>query len=91
MLFQLLEILNRSDRLHTPPQLAEALHTTPQMVQQLTEHLARQGYLVEAPQCSDGCADCALRAMCSAEGHKAKLWTVTEKGLRALHRSGGAP
>jgi predicted ArsR family transcriptional regulator len=90
MLQALLREIARAQRLQTPQDLARALDTSPEMVRTMAEQLERQGYLQEAAQCAEGCAECALGALCNvsepAEGNGARLWSLTEKGRRAVKR-----
>ncbi|MFP4344218.1 MAG: FeoC-like transcriptional regulator [Anaerolineales bacterium] len=88
MLQALLREIARGQRLQTPQDLAQALNTTPEMVRTMAEQLKRQGYLQEAAQCAAGCAECALGALCNVEspGSGARLWSLTEKGRRAVNR-----
>jgi hypothetical protein len=67
----------------THEELAEALDVPLPMVAQMTEQLAREGYLVAVGACDEGCNSCALKSMCGPQ-QTLHLWTLTEKGRAAL-------
>ncbi len=80
MLHRLLRQIAEGTHLQTTTALADTLDTTPELVIQMTEQLARQGYLRENIQCADGCKSCSLKVACGAKNSGARLWAVTEKG-----------
>ncbi len=84
MLHRLLRQIAEGTHLQTTTALADTLDTTPELVNQMTEQLARQGYLSENMQCADGCESCSLKSLCGAKNNGARLWTVTEKGRQAI-------
>lgn len=88
MLHRLLRQIAQGTHLQTTAALASTLGTTLELVIQMTEQLARQGYLRENIQCADGCESCSLKAACGAKNNGARLWSVTEKGQRAIGREG---
>lgn len=67
--------------------LADILGVSEPLIQQMLTQLVRQGYLEEDALCSDGCAGCAARAACGTERHL-RMWTLTQKGERAIGRTG---
>ncbi len=85
MLMELLKELSRSSHLQSVEELARALGTTPELVRAMRDQLVHQGYLQEDAQCLTGCAECPLSVTCPAEGGGTRLWSLTEKGRRALH------
>jgi len=87
MLWKILHELATGRSTQSPEVLARTLGITPALVQQMTEELARHGYLSAAEQCSPGCDSCALQSACSATTPAARLWVVTPKGRRALCRA----
>lgn len=68
-------------------ELARALETPEALITPMLEQLTRQGYLTEAEQCTTGCDGCPLHSACgpaSGGARSSRLWTVTEKGRRAV-------
>jgi hypothetical protein len=68
-------------------ELAGRLGVAPALMQSMLDTLARQGYLkpvVITPAAA--CAHCPMRGGCLS-GAKARLWTLSEKGKRALEKS----
>jgi len=84
MLHRLLRQIAEGTHLQTTAALADTLGTTPELMHQMTEHLARQGYLSENIQCAEGCEGCSLKSLCGAKNSGARLWAVTEKGRQAI-------
>ncbi len=84
MLKQLLRELGESNRMQTPEELARTLGVTPPLVEDMIQRLARQGYLTESAQCSDGCTSCPLKSGCSARQQSVRFWTLTPKARRLL-------
>lgn len=72
-----------SGRAHTMNELASALGVDEALLEQMLCNLERAGYMqMQQAACGssgeacDSCAGCALR-------HHGRIWTLTEKGLRA--------
>ena len=86
MLHRLLRQIAQGAHLQTTAALASTLGATPELVIQMTEQLARQGYLSASTQCTDGCESCSLKALCGTKNSGVRLWSVTEKGRRAIGR-----
>lgn len=68
----------------SPVTLAERLHTTPQMVEAMLGTLEQMGYLraVNA-ECHDGsCGGCPVAGYCSTNNPKfPKIWVLDKKSL----------
>jgi hypothetical protein len=54
----------------------------------MLENLARLGYIRSVEGCSGACHGCA-GGRCSVPG-QGKIWSLTERGLRAAKEQGGA-
>jgi predicted ArsR family transcriptional regulator len=70
-------------------ELARRLGVTPALMQGMLDTLAREGYLKRVvADTSAACAQCPLHRECLSGG-KARLWSLSEKGTRALAREKG--
>ena len=81
MLRELLQLIAEGGT-RTRTELARELGVSEGLVEQMLEDLARMGYLkpVEG-DCASQCTDCPLARTC-AVGTPARIWALTEKGLR---------
>ena len=87
MLQQILALMAEAE-VARQDELAERLGVTDALVSEMMAQLERQGYLTEAELCGAdaGCQGCALAQGCGAQ-RVLRLWTLTEKGMRAVgHR-----
>jgi len=82
MLQQLLVLIAEGE-VRTQRGLAEALGVSEALVLQMIDQLTSQGYLAMADSCGSGCEGCGLAAACGAQ-HHLRLWTLAEKGRRAI-------
>lgn len=64
-------------------QLAKTLDVPEPLLAQMVAQLAAQGYLMEGAVCVEGCEGCALHMRCGSD-RTMRVWTLTEKGLRAI-------
>ena len=83
MLHQILNVIAEGDA-RTREDIAEALGAPEPLVIQMVDHLVKENYLTEAGQCATGCEGCSLSQACGT-GRSLKIWTLTEKGLRAVN------
>ncbi len=90
MLWKILHELATGQGAQSLEALARALDITPALAQQMTQELARLGYLSEAVSCAFGCDGCALQSACGPASAGSRLWSVTPKGYRALARRDGS-
>jgi hypothetical protein len=82
MLKQLLKRVARGG-IRSISTLAREMDMSEPMLLQMTEDLARLGYLKPVSDgCNQGCTVCPVAGGCSLRG-PAGLWTLTEKGRRA--------
>jgi Mn-dependent DtxR family transcriptional regulator len=83
MLQQILRLMAH-DGVARQDELATRLGVSGVLLSEMLAQLARQGYLTEAELCEAGagCDGCALSRACGAP-RVLRLWTLTEKGLRA--------
>ncbi len=81
-------VLMAEDSVARQDELAERLGVSDVLVSEMMAQLARQGYLTEAELCGaeGGCDGCALAQGCGTQ-RVLRLWTLTEKGLRAARKS----
>jgi len=81
MLRELLRLMAQGG-VRTRAELARELGVSEGLVEQMLEDLARMGYLkpVEG-SCASQCTACPLAKTCAA-GTPARIWALTEKGLR---------
>ena len=84
MLWKILRELAIGQGVQSLEALARALDITPALAQQMTQELARLGYLSEAASCASGCGGCARQSACGLASAGSRLWSVTPKGYRAL-------
>ncbi len=84
MLHQILDII-AGDEARTRQDVAAALSAPESLVTQMIERLIQEGYLAESAQCASGCEGCSLAKACGGE-RSLKIWTLTEKGARAVER-----
>lgn len=64
-------------------ELAGTLGVSLDMIAQITAHLEQLGYLEPSTLCVEACSHCSSAVACG-ESRALRLWTVTEKGRRAL-------
>jgi hypothetical protein len=72
-------------RVRTVAELAGAMDADVGLVKHMLELLARGGYLQETRFCdadSHACAGCDQAGLCRVM-HEGRIWTLTDKGLRA--------
>ena len=82
MLDQVLRIVAQGG-IHTRRELARKLEVSEELLEQMIEELARLGCLKPvAGDCDHRCAGCPFATQC-AIGGTGRIWTLTEKGLRA--------
>jgi len=86
MLFDILRLIQQG-AVHNSQELAHALNTSNALIQQMTQQLALQGYLI-SPQstCAGGCSGCGHQKTCALLSSP-RLWMLTEKGTAALKRT----
>ena len=91
MLQQMLHLVADGD-VTTREALAHALGVSQELVSQMMSQLAAQGYLADAreypadgEQCVGGCTGCGLSTSCGIQ-EGLRIWTLTEKGWRAVAR-----
>lgn len=84
MLNQILNVI-AGDEARTRQDIVAALDAPEPLVIQMIERLTQEGYLTEASQCASGCEGCSLAKACGGE-RSLKIWTLTEKGARAVER-----
>lgn len=82
MLQQLLRLVGAGG-LQTVPALAQTLALPEALVRQMLAQLEQQGYLRAVMACAESCAGCAVAAGCQLFS-AARVWTLTERGQRAL-------
>lgn len=88
MLDDVLRLAAKKGRL-SAGEFARDLATSPAVVAQMFAELARRGYLEEvAPPCDAPCRHCSAKVACQIK-LEPRLWTLTAKGERALHRLSG--
>jgi DNA-binding IclR family transcriptional regulator len=87
MLEELLRQLGRGG-LQSYHDLAVALSIPEPLLEAMLENLARLGYLRPVEGCNLGCHGCS--GGCSAHG-QGRIWSLTERGLRAAGREAGNP
>jgi hypothetical protein len=79
------DLLSRliSDTVHTLHELAADLSISPGLLEQMLWDLDRGGYIraIET-SCDVACQSCPYHGGCRVT-HGERIWTVTEKGLRA--------
>ncbi|NMC01319.1 MAG: hypothetical protein GYA30_02980 [Chloroflexi bacterium] len=90
MLWKILRELAIGQGVQSLEALARALDITPALAQQMTQELARLGYLSEAAPCASGCEGCALQSACGPASVGPRLWSVTPKGYQALAQRDGS-
>ena len=89
MLHRILTLI-LSGRAATQVQLAQLLDVSESLVAQMVDQLVANGYLEEAVLCAAGCQGCSLEAACGSSGdpqdksRDLRLWSLTEKGRRAV-------
>ena len=67
-------------------ELAHSLGVSPALMQSMLDMLSRQGYLKSVvTDTSAACVQCPIRRSC-LNGGKARLWTLSEKGVRVLDK-----
>jgi len=85
MLEQLLNEI-KNGNITSPAVLAERLHTTPQMVDAMLATLEQLGYLraIDA-ECRNGtCSGCPVSGYCSTNNPKSpKIWVLSNKTLQS--------
>jgi hypothetical protein len=85
MLKQVLRLIAATGRVDTA-ELARRLDITPALMQSMLDLLARQGYLQRViTDTTAACTHCPLRKGCLSDG-KARLWTLSEKGVQVLSK-----
>jgi len=90
MLEELLRQLGRGGT-QTYRDLTAALSISEPLLEAMLENLARLGYLRPVESCSGTCHGCAGgRGGCSVQG-QGRLWSLTERGLRAATKEPGTP
>lgn len=70
--------------------LASALSISEPLLEAMLENLARLGYLRPVASCSDQACHSCSGGGCSVQG-QGRLWSLTERGLRAAMRQPGSP
>jgi len=88
MLEQLLKLLGRGG-VQSYQDLAAALSISEPLLEAMLENLARMGYLHAVDTCGGSCHGCSSCG-CSVQG-QGRLWSLTERGLRAATREAGSP
>jgi DNA-binding IclR family transcriptional regulator len=88
MLEELLQLLGRGG-VQSYQDLAGALSVPGPLLEAMLENLARLGYLRSVDGCGGGCHGCA-HSGCSVQG-RGRLWSLTERGLRAAAGETGRP
>ena len=88
MLEQLLRLLGR-EGVQSYRDLASALAISEPLLEAMLENLARLGYLRSVSGCGGGCHGCSSGG-CSVQG-QGRLWSLTERGLRAALGETGSP
>lgn len=83
MLQRLLQLMVESEGSRAIHELAARLDVNGELVETMIEQLVRLGYLqATAPACtSAACRSCCRAESCSAQP-RARLWSVTEKGMQ---------
>lgn len=72
-----------SGQAHTASELASALGVDDDLLKQMLSDLERAGYVqMRQAACESSCQACEFRALCGPMDH-GRIWTITEKGLRA--------
>jgi DNA-binding IscR family transcriptional regulator len=84
MLQQILTAMAHGD-VTTQQDLARRLDVPEPMISQMVGQLVQQGYLREGEPCAAGCEGCRLKPACG-ELEAFHVWTLTEKGRRAVQR-----
>jgi len=85
---ELLRQLGRGG-VHSYQDLAGALSISEPLLEAMLENLARLGYLRSVSGCGRGCHGCSSGG-CSVQG-QGRLWSLTERGLRAALGETGSP
>jgi Mn-dependent DtxR family transcriptional regulator len=86
MLEELLRQLGRGG-VQSYQDLESALSISEPLLEAMLENLARLGYLRPLEGCGGTCHGCS-HGRCSVQGH-GRLWSLTERGLRAAARVTG--
>jgi DNA-binding IclR family transcriptional regulator len=84
MLQQILRAM-ASGEATTQRDLAQELRVPEPLISQMVDQLVDQGYLREGDECAVACDSCAARSACGAL-ESLRVWTLTEKGWRAVRR-----
>ncbi len=85
MLNRLLALVARGG-LHSQRELARELGASEPLIERAIQDLVRMGYLKPLTEgCQEACTHCPLRSEC-AIGGPARVWTLTEKGIRVAER-----
>ncbi|MBC7236558.1 MAG: hypothetical protein H5T69_12030 [Chloroflexi bacterium] len=78
-----------SGRIYTLKELATELDVAPGLVEQMIHDLERGGYLESAQvSCDAACEHCDKNMPCRLV-HGGRIWSVTDKGLRAARGDSG--
>jgi predicted ArsR family transcriptional regulator len=87
MLQQMLMLI-RSGKAGTHSQLADLLNVSEALVSQMIDQLVATGYLAQVVMCSEGCQACSQKAACGSGDRELRLWSLTDKGQRAIAEQG---
>lgn len=84
MLRRLIEAVARGGSGNTR-ELAEELGVSPGVVDAMMDELARRGLVQRASDCSPGCGDCPVGAVCASRG-SGGIWVLTRSGREMATR-----
>ena len=84
---RILQQLDRGGGIQSVDDLAQTLGVSPQLLRTMLDDLTRRGYLQPlVTGCTQPCISCPLSGYCQLKARQ-NIWSLTEKGRRALQHS----